>query len=623
MAYPPLIRLDQDTESRLIAYIDQELFNHYAERGEWLDRIIKYQKEYWAEPASEQITYPYASSATLIVPLTAIAIEAVFARIMTTRFALDQLVSIQPISDDYADKAEPFERYFNQYLIDTMRLKKPFGDMVLELLKYGTGAGRSTYERVVRKAYRDVDGKREDFEVVTKQGAQIYAVPISRFLMPFSAKDPQLASWCGEEHSAGELEIKVMVDSGLLYPESYEKLQAFFRNQQTLNGQDGTSFTRSQQDLEKMAPIWPKQVDWAELWLAWDTDGSGDYREIVVHYHRLSRQILSIRYNWHEDLRRPYRTAVYFPIEHRWTGIGIAQQNSQFQEEITTQHRQRIDNASMANMRMLKVSKLSDYDAGEPLFPGKMFFVDEMDHIDSIQMGEIYPSSYQNEQSTLIYSQQRSGVNEVTLGMPQVGTPGTATSDLARIQEGNKKFDLVYDNVNGLLGDLTKDAAADMIQFGPRFVEFLDYRNNGKAIREVFDLPSDLLKSGAVLRMVPATSQYNRILDRQNWQQLSGIYQQGISGIMQLAQGMGDQEIMRIISVKGVEGAMELMRQIMQSFDVPNINRILPLEQLQTYLNTLQEQANAVRQVPNEAGTQGIIQLPQGIQLPGIPQSVT
>jgi hypothetical protein len=45
-------------------------------------------------------------------------------------------------------------------------------------------------------------------------------------------------------------------------------------------------------------------------------------------------------------------------------------------------------------------------------FPGKMWFVDNKDDIDTMQMGEIYPSAYNNESATLQYHQQRSGINE-------------------------------------------------------------------------------------------------------------------------------------------------------------------------------------------------------------------
>src|SRR5678809_856997 len=91
--YPRQLNLDQDTEQRLISYIDTELLNHYAERGERLEDLMRWQRDYWAKPTNEKGTFPFHGASTLVIPLNAIAIEAVHARHMTTRFALPDLVS--------------------------------------------------------------------------------------------------------------------------------------------------------------------------------------------------------------------------------------------------------------------------------------------------------------------------------------------------------------------------------------------------------------------------------------------------------------------------------------------------------------------------------------------------
>src|SRR5690606_3910958 len=125
-------------------------------------------------------------------------------------------------------------------------------------------------------------------------------------------------------------------------------------------------------------------------------------------------------------------------VEGIWPGIGVAKQVEQFQAEATTIHRQRLDNATLANMAQIVIKKGSGYGPGEPIFPGKMWFVQEVQNdIKEFKLSEVYPSSYANEQAIIGYFEKRTGVNEVILGLPQEGTPGTATSDLARLAEGN------------------------------------------------------------------------------------------------------------------------------------------------------------------------------------------
>jgi hypothetical protein len=463
--YPREIYLEPDREDALISFLETELFNHYAERGPHLDDLMRWQKDYWATPTTKQATFPFTGAATIIIPLSAIAIEAIHSRTMTTAFGIPQFVSAQAVSGDWDNATRPVERFMDRELLVEMKARRAFGDCFLEAEKFGTMIGKTGYEKIIKTAVRSIGDTEEEFDVTIKDGATFDPVSDARFLMPLSSKDPQTAPWCGEEHTESAYQVMLMESSGMFRPKTiidgpaendpadWSKLKAWVNSGMGDANilVEGKKFQQNQEDLEHTKPTFPHTIDWQEIWCGFDVDGSRKPKEIVVHFHRESRTIMSVRYNWHSDLRRPYRVNVYFPIEHRWRGIGICKKNEQFQREVTTQHRQRLDNATLANMRMLKVHKLSGYGPREPIFPGKMWFVDDMSHVETFQLGEIYPSSIPERASyTAIYSQQRTGVNETTLGMPQVGTPGTATSDLARIQEGNKKFDFVYANHQGV-----------------------------------------------------------------------------------------------------------------------------------------------------------------------------
>src|SRR5690606_26168552 len=367
-----------------------------------------------------------------------------------------------------------------------------------------------------------------------------------------------------EEHSRSPYEVMMLEDAGMFRPGTIistdpdpninnSKLAGWLDSTRPAPGDsDGNKFEENQQNLENTGPVWPDRINWVEIWLPFDVDGSGQLREIVVHYHRDSRTIMSIRNNWIKNLRRPYITGVYFPVEHRWRGIGICKKNEQFQREVTTQHRQRLDNATLANMRMIVVHKLSGYGPREPIFPGKMWFVDDMTHISTIQMGEVYPSSYNNEQATLIYSQQRSGVNEAILGMPQVGTPGTATSDLARIQEGNKKFDFVYGNFREFAEEIVTEVACVIQQFGPRNLAYFNQVENGRLVKQFFEMPQEYIRDGLLIQLKTAGQTQNKILDRQNWQQIAVHLQAYYQGLVSLAQPLGDPQLLRLIFTKGL-----------------------------------------------------------------------
>lgn len=580
MPYPREIYLGDDEEAELIQHIDSELIRYYADTSEHLQDLLQWQKDYWAKPTHKVANFPFKNASTIVIPISAIAVEAVHARSETQLFGQAQLVVAQSISDQWDNSQKPVEDFFNYQLIEVMKIRREMSFCFLEAEKFGTMIGKPSYVRLVRNGIRVIDGEEMEFSVVYRDGADFSSIPDARFILPYWAQDPQSADFVGEEHSKTPYYVEQAEQSGLFRPGTYEKLRAFLENYYMSEpvGGDGKKFERNQMDLENTKFALGKRLDWVELWLPWKVDASKVKREIVVHYHRDSHTIMSIRYNYLSDLRRPYRTGVYFPVEHRWRGIGICKMNEQFQRSITVRHRQNIDNATLANIRMFKIHKLSGYGNGEPVFPGKMWFLDNMDQLDTVQLGEIYPSGYNTEQSDVIYSQQRTGVNEVTLGMPQVGTPGTATSDLARIQEGNKKFDLWYLNARSFSDEVIMDIADLTQQFGPKNLEYFNTASGGAVVRDFLQLPNSYIREGLILRLKTNSQVHNKVLDRQNWQQIAGFIQQYYQGLIAMAQPLGNPQIMQLIFTKGMSAVTEAMRQILETYDTRNIDRIIVKE---------------------------------------------
>ena len=621
--YPRELNLDEDTERRLISYLNQELLNHYHEREPYLHKLEGWQQQYWAEPSQERLTFPFDGAANIVIPITAIAVEAIHARNMMQLETLPRLVSARSINPDWDDSVHDVEASLDYELRRNVKFLNKLESSILECEKFGTGLGKVGYEKIVRTAVREKlndDGSygEEDFQVVVKDGPTADSVSFARFLMPYYARDPQSSPWCGEEHNQTPYQIKVLEDSGFFRPGTFERIRNWVSRSPVGTFGLERKFERHQEELEKRAVTWPQYIDWQEIWLSFDVDSAptefenqagyqgnlsdkGTPKEIVVHFHRASMSVMSIRYNWYSDLHRPYRVAKYFPTEHRWTAIGICKQNEQFQTEITTQHRQRLDNATMANMRMIKINKMSGYGPSEPIFPGKMWFLDDMDHIDSLQMSEIYPSSYNNEQATLVYSQQRTAVNEATLGMPQVGTPGTATSDLARMQEGSKKFDYTYKNIRQYLSELVLDTACVIQQFGPKNLAYYDNAENGAQVRKFFEMPQQSIRDSLIMEFGVSSQQQNKIMDRQNWMQISQILTQYFTGLIQLAEATQNQQLMQVIAAHGMTGATEAVKQVLESYDVRNIDRIIVRDLL-----------NAVKQNVTSA-TSGTSNAPGGL----------
>ena len=268
-------------------------------------------------------------------------------------------------------------------------------------------------------------------------------------------------------------------------------------------------------ELAKTEPLWTDIFNVYELWCSFDVDGDGMNEEIVVDFHPDSGVFLSARYNWYEDLHRPYRISNFITVEGIWPGIGVCKQVEQLQEEVTTIHRQRLDNATLANMSQIVLKKGSGYGAGEPLFPGKMWFLDDpANDIAPFSLSEIYPSSYINEENITSYYEKRTGANEVMLGLPQSGTPATATSDLTRLAEGNKRFDLVLRNVKQWLSKIGVDVITNYQLFGNQQAHWYILGEDGVWVDHVLRMPSVLVRRGAIVDITVTDTITNRQVEQ-------------------------------------------------------------------------------------------------------------
>lgn len=567
--------LSEEQQTKLADWLETEIINHLAERTEFVERLKRYQGDYLAEPSTEVAVFPFPGASTIIIPLTAIALEAVHSRTMQTAFAHDQLIAAKIKNPKISDLEPELERYLHDEFIVGGDFKKAVEPAILELEKLGTGITEVQYCYHKRNGIRtSTDGKEEEFEVIFKNGPEFKSVPVSNFLMPFDSLDPQTARWCGKVFWLTPHEIYDREQDGYFIEGTYESLKHFYTPGSSTELDDADSYSSFTEDKTLTEPAWPIDVEFYWISTRWQVNEEGAPEEVFLIYQRNLRKVVGIWYNWYEDLRRPFRKGVYFPVEFRWYGIGIAKQTEQFQYEVTAQHRTRLDNATIANMRMFKVKRGSGIKENEPIFPGKIWYLDDMEDLQSLEMGDVRASAYNNENQAVIYAQQRNGVNELTLGMPNSGTPGTATSEMARVQESARKFDYCYGNVKTLLDETLHDGLLTVVQWGPN-IERLEFNPRGTEIENFLKSPFNYFREKILLEIKLAGQNQNKFRDRQDATQLVGIFQNYYTSLLTLAQSTQNPELVNAIAAKAFEGANLAMTHIMETFDIRNPDRFL------------------------------------------------
>lgn len=629
MDYPRELNLGEEREQALRMYLDIEIQTHRSERSAWVDDLRRWQEDYWSTPSSKEATFPFKGACNVIIPLTAIAVESIHAREMTTLFALPQFTSCSITSPETQEQKYDLERAIDWELLKGCDIYNFADQALLENKKLGTCVGKVGFEKIVKTAVRMVGNEEQDFDIVVKQGPTCDAVPLANFIMPFVATDPQIAPWCGEEHLSNFYDVEQKINSGLFRKQSLEQLRGYFAQGQNLASAPYTESVRREQ---KQAPVqYPRELGWYEIALEFDVD-SGDVtdqyhindnkkKEIIVHYHYPSHTFLSIRYNWYSDLHRSWRICNYFPMEHRWAGIGIGKMNEQFQEVITAQERQRIDNGTLANMRMFKAKQGSGISPNEPVFPGKIWMVEEMDDFQAVVGGsEVYPSSYNNSNAMTVFSQQRVGNNELNMGQPQAGTPETASVGLTRVQEYSRKFDYAFTRSKRFLKQIILDVLCVQQQFGFRDRRYFDTLGpNGQFVEQLLSMDPADIRSELFFTVDVVGQDKNDVMDRNNWTQYGGLLTQYWQQMIELAQLSQNPQLISVVMAQAMMSGTEAMRQISEGFDIRQVDQMLLPQQLLQLLTRVGQQgglSGPPQLPPGQGGSRSPNNAQQGARVP-------
>ena len=205
-------QLDVDPEilAKLTGYLTTELQNHTSERGALEDRWNRELQDFWAEPSTSSPELPVTGFASIIVPLTAIAVEAVHARDMGQLFGLKELITVD-VTQENQNVKQGLEQFFNHEFLNTLSFRNKVESPLLQMTKNGTGIMTVGYREVKTNVVRTADGTEIKVPVYREKGTTIDGVDITDFLMPFYATEVEQAPWVGHRFRISEYTLKQMV----------------------------------------------------------------------------------------------------------------------------------------------------------------------------------------------------------------------------------------------------------------------------------------------------------------------------------------------------------------------------------------------------------------------------
>jgi hypothetical protein len=563
----------------------QEMLRALSERMPLEQKWLQAYKSYFARPEKEQKDFPFVKSSNLVIPIVATDVDTAVARYMSLLFEPDSLWYTKAWRPDMVE----FARVVNEFLPwaqknELRNLHENVYSGVFETVLLGTGVWKTRYRREERIVfeYREAQTDPFTFNVPTIQrqkrtlvsdSPEVRHVPLYDFFVNGNAVTLDDATWCAERVLLSSAAFASRVNSGLYMMPP---------NVASWNRQErGSPILQSIQQLQNLVPQRPDQLELFEAWFDWDLTGDGIMQSMVMTIHLPSRTIVRADSNPFFNQQKPYDVSRYVKPPTSFYGIGYYDMLGVFQDEITTMHNQRLDNNTISNVSMFKAIKNGNIQEGEPLFPGRILFVDDMNEMMPMAMGQPNQADLATEQAAMSYATKRTGLSELDYGVQNVSTAyGTATGLNQLSQESKKRGDLAMSNLRTALSGV-----------GLKVLELYQQRNqrgkqtfvlgdeDGELMLQVLQFPTEIIRLGLAVEITASSTKNSKELElRANsilFSQLIGYYTQ-LQQFMSIAVSPQAPPQVQQSAIAAVQGMSIMMQRILDGYQIPDGKRMIP-----------------------------------------------
>lgn len=563
----------------LCGEIQAQLDGRAAQEEDWL-RYLKLYNGKFDEPDLKR--YPFEGASKIVVNIAGQYVDQLVARILQSQSGVEPYWISEQVSEKYAKYAKPLECYLDKARIHLWDQYKATKAMVQEGCKLGTGCMYLGFRDDPIMRYRpptpksgpgrpSKDSMGGFQEVNRRTGPCPTWLPRERFLIPAGYSDPQTAPWIAFESRYSMQELRRLAHDGQIDPEQLEYLEKCPDEESALQRQRREDAGISEEDAERrdeyrLYSLWT-------VYFQWDLDGDGYPEDNVLMLHVNSKCSLykEPRPNPYVNFMRPILHWTYVEVEGQFDGKGVPELIEDYMRGISTQVRQRHDNAHLANVRGIIASTSSGLTEKSRWYPGKILLTTDVSQVKEFRLGEVYPSSYQNEQLLSSYAEKRIGLGDPNFG--QVSSPmgrASATTMMAVMQEGTRRHDM---NTSELRICLSQEAQM-VIELWQRHglpepdqpgspEQLLGDPEYAALVREVLSSDDDLILGAVQMKLNVATAALNQEIEKQSSIQLLGT----VSGYIQSLMPALQQFLPMLMNPQTPQPVKDLMVHMVQATD--------------------------------------------------------
>lgn len=569
-----------------------ELHNTLGDRSQlerkWLDLLTQHRARVLGDGTSD---VPFIGASDVEYPMTSMHSDPVYSDLMQTLHIPQNFFTVSPLRADMVDVAKPFEKFLGMVERNTIKMRKVNEKAFIDLIVLGTCVYKNYILHSSRMVQEYGDGDKIIETRKIRFEPRVEHVPLKDFFIPAYASciDPDAvggAPWVAHrfELTWGQFQNRADESAPFLPrydPAAVKKVQAYLESRYTDLMKD-----QVQRD-DEYSPWLDEKIILHEVWARYDSNGDGFDEDLVIIWHHDSQTICRATHIPLMHGERPFHSATYMP-HIGFYGIGLGEQDEWAQLSMTRLFNNAVNNVMLANQRMLTVPLGANFSPDEPFYAGKIWPLPPGEEIQSIQMGEVYPSIFQMMSQLGQMSEGRTGVSELRQGsLDSMPSRTPASTVLSVLQEGNKKFDMILSNLRtDALAYIGVQIVQNLIQISrsdPRWRVLASQalgERDGQLVAKILNGPVHDVASKLGITVTATSSQVNKEVEKQSFVALMQIAAQVYPQMMQYAQVSaqmgGDQ--MKIVATADAayDGLKELLVRLLENFDIRNPDPFLP-----------------------------------------------
>ena len=410
---------------------------------------------------------PWKACSNLNIPLTTWQVDTAKSQICRTILATKPIWRVEGRSSEDEDKARNWE-YWLQYLAERqLGLDGKLSELCLAALKHGTAIAKLTLDRRmerVRRATQDpmTGGETVDEQTLSRVGPRLDYVALRNFvLIPAEARSIASAVAVGDRKYLRLEEIKQRERLGIFREGTARRLEGKAPSQEgetEMHAAIGVAPNRGDvKQLDKYEHwelIWALPIRKTDKGFAYD-ERSGDEQDCLINLIKLGGTAVFARviiYPWFHN-RRHYIPFRILPREGEFYGRSFTGMLKDIQDELNTEHNQRVDLGTLRNnppIKQVRGAKIVDaYGRSHIVFgPGATILVEDMQSAEWWVPPDRPASSFQEEAGLVEYAERLTAITEARVGRTEAGRKTLGEVELVEAQ-GNIRFDEMLTTFQG------------------------------------------------------------------------------------------------------------------------------------------------------------------------------